>query len=140
MFTPASSVSPTIPAQITSGTSTINRTLLHHQQPEGRVNIPTPGNHQSATLHGRNGSTGNSGMRGSGYSGDSPPPDYNIVVHGNRHGLIFYYFFLFIILFITKITFILLKNSPNHILFLFKSSSRHFNFSFVAVVLKITVA
>lgn len=93
LFTPASSVSPTIPPQITSGTSTINRTLLHHQQPEGRVSIPTPGNHQSATLHGRNGSTGNSGMRGSGYSGDSPPPDYNIVVHGNRHGFFLYYFF-----------------------------------------------
>lgn len=69
-----STVSPVAP--ITSGTSTINRTLLHQHL----------GQNGAETLPLRNGT---SQKRGLAYSGDSPPPDYNqIVVHDNsRHGL-----------------------------------------------------
>lgn len=37
------------------------------------------GRHTNGTL---------SGIRGSAYSGESPPPDYNIVVHDSRHGFL----------------------------------------------------
>lgn len=62
--------------------ATVNRTLLHHQQNQGGhfINNLT-----------RNGSTGV--VRGLAYNNnnDSPPPDYNIVVHDTiRHD-----FFLF---------------------------------------------
>lgn len=72
-----STVSPVAP--IISGTSTINRTLLHqHLSQNGAETLPL-----------RNGT---SNKRGLAYSGDSPPPDYNIVVHDtSRHG-----FFIFI--------------------------------------------
>lgn len=86
--TTTTTMSPTAP--IISGTATVNRTLLHHQQ--------------HGTLNGvatRNGTT----LRGLAYKGgDSPPPDYNIVVHDNsRHDLIlsflsFYYVFCCFIL------------------------------------------
>ncbi|GAB0094936.1 Protein tweety homolog [Sergentomyia squamirostris] len=73
-----SSMSPTAP--ILSGTSTINRTLLHHQQQNqlGAINSTTTG---TLTMS-RNGTAG---LRGLEYSGDSPPPEYNVVVHGNRN-------------------------------------------------------
>lgn len=70
-----STVSPTIAATHngnTGGTSTINRTLLHHHSNMNGVNLTTT----------RNGTTG--ALRGLAYNGgDSPPPDYNIVVHDN---------------------------------------------------------
>lgn len=101
----ASTVSPTVP--IHSGTSTINRTLLHHQQQQGG----------SATLGGhgvRNGANG--GVRGFAHhnphnvSGNGngnglihgngslpPPPDYSVVVHeSSRHGF-FSSFFVFLL-------------------------------------------
>lgn len=81
----ASTSSPTGP--ILSGTSTINRTLLHHQQNQGSSS--------SVAVGARNGTTAT--LRGLAYSGESPPPDYNIVVHDSRHG--FFHFFLFFIFF-----------------------------------------
>ncbi|XP_055708757.1 protein tweety-2 [Phlebotomus papatasi] len=75
LFPSGSSMSPTT-APILSGTSTINRTLLHHQQQNQLSGI----NSASGTMS-RNGTAG---LRGLEYSGDSPPPDYNVVVHGNR--------------------------------------------------------
>lgn len=62
-----------------SGSATINRTLLHHQQ-HGTLNgVAT----RNATA-----------LRGLAYKGgDSPPPDYNIVVHDTiRHEFLFLYF------------------------------------------------
>lgn len=39
---------------------------------------------------------GNAGMRGLDISGDSPPPEYNLVMHENpRHGLIILYFYYY---------------------------------------------
>lgn len=76
-------------APITSGSSTINRTLLHHHH-----HISQNG---AETLPLRNGT---SNKRGLAYSGDSPPPDYNIVVHDNsRHGF-FIFRFISILIFI----------------------------------------
>lgn len=75
-----SSVSPTAPVHM-SGTATINRTLLHHQQ----------AHNVNGVVAARNGATGTlRGLAISSNSSDSPPPDYNIVVHdnSNRHGLI----------------------------------------------------
>lgn len=43
---------------------------------------------------------GLSAIRGLAYTGDSPPPDYNIVVHDNRHD-----FLVFIILFVENVIF-----------------------------------
>lgn len=66
---PAPTLSPTI---TTTGTSTINRTLLHHQQ-----------NHFGTST--RNGTTGLRGLASSYNSGgESPPPGYDVVVHGTR--------------------------------------------------------
>lgn len=76
----SSTVSPTIAAShngsgLSSGggvTSTINRTLLHHHANVNGVNLTST----------RNGTSG--ALRGLAYNGgDSPPPDYNIVVHDN---------------------------------------------------------
>lgn len=78
----ASTASPTGP--ILSGNSTINRTLLHHQQNQGSS--------LAVSNVGRNGTTQ---LRGLAYNGESPPPDYNIVVHDTRHG-----FFIFIFSFL----------------------------------------
>lgn len=92
----AASASPSAP--ITSGTMTINRTLLHAQT--ATSNGTGAGGHHGASgggagggitagtgliaSSGRNGTT--HGLRGlASYSGDeSPPPDYNVVVHDNR--------------------------------------------------------
>lgn len=63
----------------TTGLSTTNRTLLHHQQ---HNQFGSNGNGLTTGTIGRNGST----MRGLAYSGDSPPPEYNVVVHDTRHG------------------------------------------------------
>lgn len=87
----ASTASPTQP-QILSGTSTINRTLLHHQQQhhhDAVPMVPTGASAMSAASAGPGRhNNGLSAIRGSAYSGDSPPPDYNIVVHDSRHGFI----------------------------------------------------
>lgn len=74
-----SSLSPTAP--IHSGTATINRTLLHHQQNHGLNGVAA-----TATTA-RNGTTGTLRGLAISSSSDSPPPDYNIVVHDtDRHG------------------------------------------------------
>ena len=80
-------MSPTAP--LNSGTSTINRTLLHSQQQFG----PSAGSSHISTRNGGN----TAGLRGLALSipGDSPPPEYNVVVHENRHGF-------FLLLFFTK--------------------------------------
>lgn len=63
------------------GTSmgTTNRTLLHHQQ---QSQFGSNGNGLSTGTIGRNGAA----MRGLAYNGESPPPEYNVVVHDKRHG------------------------------------------------------
>lgn len=71
----ASTASPTGP--ILSGNSTINRTLLHHQQNQG-----------SSLAVSNVGRNGTAQLRGLAYNGESPPPDYNIVVHETRHGFL----------------------------------------------------
>lgn len=87
----SATVSPTIAASHNGsgggggGTSTINRTLLHHHANVNGVNLTVA----------RNGTSG--ALRGLAYNGgDSPPPDYNIVVHDNttsRHDSTFIYLF-----------------------------------------------
>lgn len=78
-------MSPTLP--ITSGTATINRTLLHTQQFTAH----------SGGAHARNGNArglANQSLN----SGDSPPPTYDVVVHDislQRHGF-FYHFYDFV--------------------------------------------
>nr|XP_029723045.1 protein tweety-2-like isoform X1 [Aedes albopictus] len=69
-------------AQITAGTMTVNRTLLHAQAATSNGTTTTGGTLIPSS--GRNGTT--HGLRGlASYSGDeSPPPDYNVVVHDNR--------------------------------------------------------
>lgn len=76
-----------------SGTATINRTLLHHQQTHG-VNGVAAGRNGAATGTLR-------GLAISSNSSDSPPPDYNIVVHDNsdRHGLLYFFFSFSFVLF-----------------------------------------
>ncbi|XP_058126799.1 protein tweety-2-like isoform X2 [Anopheles coustani] len=90
LFPAGANASPSAPI-IASGTMTVNRTLLHAQT--ATTNGSTVGGPAvgaagaTGTLiptSGRNGTT--HGMRGfASYSGDeSPPPDYNVVVHDNR--------------------------------------------------------
>nr|XP_029726071.1 protein tweety-2-like [Aedes albopictus] len=69
-------------AQVTAGTMTVNRTLLHAQAATSNGTTTTGGTLIPSS--GRNGTT--HGLRGlASYSGDeSPPPDYNVVVHDNR--------------------------------------------------------
>lgn len=79
LFPASTSMSPTAP--ITSGTSTINRTLLHSQQMTARN-----GNSRGLANQSLN-------------SGDSPPPTYDVVVHDislQRHG--FFLSFLSVLL------------------------------------------
>lgn len=59
--------------------STTNRTLLHHQQ---QNQFGSNGNVLATGTIGRNGTA----LRGLAYNGDSPPPEYNVVVHDKRHG------------------------------------------------------
>lgn len=87
MFPAGAATASPASAQITAGTMTVNRTLLHAQAATsngttGGTLIPSSG---------RNGTT--HGLRGlASYSGDeSPPPDYNVVVHDNRHGFFILY-------------------------------------------------
>lgn len=93
MNSAGSSVSPSAP--IHSGTATINRTLLHHQQNHAMngVNVSATRNGATSTLR---------GLAINSNSSDSPPPDYNhIVVHDtNRHGLIFHVFYYFCFVFV----------------------------------------
>lgn len=73
--TTSASLSPTATAPIMSGTSTINRTLLHHQNLNtSTTSVPTSGR-SNGTMRGLEIST----------NGESPPPDYNFVMHGIRH-------------------------------------------------------
>lgn len=90
LFPAGANASPSAPI-IASGTMTVNRTLLHAQAATtngSTVGGPAVGGSgATGTLiptSGRNGTT--HGMRGfASYSGDeSPPPDYNVVVHDNR--------------------------------------------------------
>ncbi|XP_035779420.1 protein tweety-2-like isoform X1 [Anopheles albimanus] len=93
LFPAGTNASPSAPI-IASGTMTVNRTLLHAQTATtngatsgGGGGIGAGGIGATGTLipsSGRNGTT--HGMRGfATYSGDeSPPPDYNVVVHDNR--------------------------------------------------------
>lgn len=90
----ASTASPTQP-QILSGTSTINRTLLHHHQQQHHDAVPMlPAGPSAAMAMASSGGASRhnngtlNGIRGSAYSGESPPPDYNIVVHDSRHGFL----------------------------------------------------
>lgn len=79
-------IAPSAPTY--TGTATINRTLLHHQQNHGINGVPTTVRNgaTSGTLRGLAISTNN----------DSPPPDYNIVVHDiERHGFIYITQFFF---------------------------------------------
>lgn len=69
---------------------TVNRTLLHAQAAtsNGSTTGPIPSSGRNGTTH---------GLRGlaSSYSGDeSPPPDYNVVVHDNRHGFLYFISYL----------------------------------------------
>lgn len=107
---PSASISPT-----TNHTGTINRTLLHHQQAHSGAGIGSAGGGGTLGHSHRNGHAGlrtglvpsssnthnhNSLLRnnrtyaavggGSGVGGrasPSPPPGYDVVVHGTRHGL-----------------------------------------------------
>lgn len=89
--TTSASLSPTVP--ISSGTSTINRTLLHHQNLGGSaMSVPTGGigsgrDRDTVSSSGRNGTIGMRGLelQNNPSSSDSPPPDYNFVMHGIRH-------------------------------------------------------
>lgn len=98
----AASASPSAP--INSGTMTVNRTLLHAQAATsngtglthgGGGGIGGGGGGGLIASSGRNGTT--HGLRGlASYSGDeSPPPDYNVVVHDNRHGFFFFSPFIY---------------------------------------------
>ncbi|XP_035902318.1 protein tweety-2-like isoform X2 [Anopheles stephensi] len=87
LFPAGANASPAAPI-IASGTMTINRTLLHAQTATSNGSTGGVGaGAGTGTLiptSGRNGTT--HGMRGfASYSGDeSPPPDYNVVVHDNN--------------------------------------------------------
>ncbi|XP_055634258.1 protein tweety-2-like [Toxorhynchites rutilus septentrionalis] len=76
---PAGAVTASPSAPITSGTMTVNRTLLHAQAAtsNGSTTGPIPSSGRNGTTH---------GLRGlASYSGEeSPPPDYNVVVHDNN--------------------------------------------------------
>lgn len=95
---PSANISPTAPAH---HTSTLNRTLLHHQQAHGvgigpsstlgprsngtanglRSGFASYNHHQHKTNTIQGGVAGNGGK-----SSPSPPPHYDVVVHGTRHG------------------------------------------------------
>lgn len=97
---PSANISPTAPVH---HTGTINRTLLHHQQTHGmavghsgtlsgtrsngaanglRTGLASYNNHHKTnTVH------SGGGVAGIGKLSPSPPPGYDVVVHGTRHGL-----------------------------------------------------
>ncbi|XP_055857390.1 protein tweety-2-like isoform X1 [Episyrphus balteatus] len=90
---PNASISPTLPA----GTGTINRTLLHHQQAHSGTLSAGGGVGGTGGHHHRNGTAGlRSGLAytattspntvGGGDGNSSPPPGYDVVVHGTRSG------------------------------------------------------
>lgn len=86
-------MSPTAP--ITSGTSTINRTLLHTQQFGNHGSVQRPRNGHGGGGSGGGGGGGNTtGIRGLAMApGESPPPTYeHVVVHdiSLRHGFLFH--------------------------------------------------
>lgn len=128
----ASTVSPSAPVH--SGTSTINRTLLHHQQNGVNTrNGATP--MATATLR---------GLAISSNLSDSPPPDYhqiNIAVHDtSRHGFFFsfiYYLFYFIAFQIPFLSFFSIFSDEKfsfHFYFVINPSkpiSIHSHFSFI---------
>lgn len=99
LSTTTTTTSPSAPM---SGSATINRTLLHHHQQHGTLNgVAT-----------RNASA----LRGLAYKGgDSPPPDYNIVVHDTiRHDFSFFFYFAhsFFIVFFSVLLIYLIFQQP----------------------------
>jgi hypothetical protein len=85
LFPASTSMSPSGPLN-TSGSATINRTLLHSQQFAA---------HNSQIRNGTTRGLANHSL----LNGDSPPPTYDVVVHDislQRHGfiLLLYYFLL----------------------------------------------
>lgn len=81
----SSTMSPTIPSH--SGTATVNRTLLHHQQNNTLGSVGGPQ---------KNGPT--AAIRGFAInsSSESPPPDYNMVHDTKRHAIHFIYHLFFV--------------------------------------------
>lgn len=68
------------------GIGTINRTLLHHQQNHTAPSAPLT----STSSQHKNGSAGYRGLVPMPtYDSESPPPEYNDLVHGKRHGFLF---------------------------------------------------
>lgn len=68
-------MSPTIPSH--SGTATVNRTLLHHQQHNTLAGVGAQKNGTTGTLRGFAINT----------CSESPPPDYNMVHDTKRHAI-----------------------------------------------------
>lgn len=94
-------MSPTAP--ITSGTSTINRTLLHTQQFGNHGSVQRPRNGHGGGGSGGGGGGNTTGIRGLAMApGESPPPTYeHVVVHdiSLRHGFLFHVLISFFISF-----------------------------------------
>ncbi|XP_061400793.1 protein tweety-2-like isoform X1 [Musca vetustissima] len=100
---PSANISPTAPAH---HTGTLNRTLLHHQQAHGmgvgssgtlgaatrsngtanglRTGFASYNTHHNA--HHKTNTIQGGGVGSGGKSSPSPPPHYDVVVHGTRHG------------------------------------------------------
>lgn len=56
---------------------------MHHQQNQG----------SSLAVSNVGRTNGTAQLRGLAYNGESPPPDYNIVVHDTRHGFLLFFYF-----------------------------------------------
>jgi hypothetical protein len=112
LFPPSTSMSPSVPPPISSGTATINRTLLHSQQytshtmghhhggvggGSGGGGGSGAGPHHHGAPHARN---GNARGLANHLNGDSPPPTYDDVhdISLQRHGFFFssYHFYTFV--------------------------------------------
>lgn len=105
----SSTMSPTIPS---SGTATVNRTLLHHQQQNNTLG--------SVGAHRQNGTS--AALRGFAInsSSESPPPDYNMVhTDTKRHAISFiiicFWFFWFKFSLRNSFFMLYIDNSNNNI-------------------------
>lgn len=117
---------------------TVNRTLLHAQAATsngtglthgggGGGGIGGGGGGGLIASSGRNGTT--HGLRGlASYSGDeSPPPDYNVVVHDNRHGFFFLFpIYLYLSLCLSVVNEPLLALATNILEFYYGLNFKHF--------------